>query len=82
MKWFESEYENKIIKQHYRQDFDSEKKGIRNYGSFLFSRTRNNDNVEYIAILTFIRPKTSKVRIKVFNNVKVPNDRYLIIAQL
>jgi hypothetical protein len=35
MKWFEK-YENKIIKQHYRQDFDSERKELETMDHFYF----------------------------------------------
>jgi hypothetical protein len=53
MKWFESEYKNKIIKQHYRQDFDSEKKELETMDHFYFLEQGILINVERsdIAIL-------------------------------
>jgi hypothetical protein len=36
MKWFEKEYKNKIIKQHYRQDYDSDNKELETMDHFYF----------------------------------------------
>jgi hypothetical protein len=61
------------------------KKGIRNYGSFLFSRTGNNDKCSAVTLLYFIHP-TKKQVLTCFEQcfIKVPKkttDISLIIAR-
>ena len=46
MIWFEKEYENKIIKQHYRHDYDSEKKELETIDHFYFLEQGIMINVE------------------------------------
>ena len=45
-KWFEKKYENQIIKQHHRQDFDSQKKELKFIDHFYFLELGIMLNVE------------------------------------
>ena len=49
-KWFEKQYENQIIKQHYRQDYDSEKKELEYIDHFYFLEQGIMLNVELSSI--------------------------------
>jgi DNA replication protein DnaC len=56
-KWFEKEYENQIIKQHYRQDFDSKKKELEFVDHFYFLEEGIMLNMERNSIYLLFAPE-------------------------
>lgn len=87
-KWFEKEYENQIIKQHYRQDFDSQKKELEFVDHFYFLEEGIMLNMEHNSIyLLFTTEQETSVNILfecIKKFIKTPvktTDISLIISQ-
>ena len=56
-KWFEKEYGNQIVKQHYRQDFDSQKKELEFVDHFYFLEEGIMLNMERNSIYLLFTPE-------------------------
>jgi hypothetical protein len=87
-KWFEKEYENQIIKQHYRQDFDSINKELDFTDHFYFLNQGIMLNLERNSIyilFTIEQEKVANVFFEEFKRfIKIPKkttDISLIISQ-
>ena len=87
-KWFEKEYENQIIKQHYRQDFDSQKKELEYIDHFYFLEGGIMLNAERNSIYLLFTPEQETTVNLLFESIKkfikVPKkttDISLIISQ-
>lgn len=63
-KWFEKEYESKIIKQHYRQDYNIRKKELESLDHFYFLENEILINLEFDSIyILFSEEQLSTVQI-------------------
>ena len=88
IKWFETEYKNQIIKQHYRQDFDSKKKELEFIDHFYFLEQGIMLNVERSSIYILFT-STQEISVNVLFEeckkfIKIPKkstDISLIIFQ-
>lgn len=86
-KWFEKEYEFQIIKQHYRKDFDSEKKEMEFVDHFYFLDNEIMLNVELSNIYILFESEDEKISLlfeeckKFIKIQKKSSDINLIIAR-
>ena len=87
-KWFEKEYENQIIKEHYKHLFDSQKKELINMDHFYFLNNGVMLNVEHDRIYLLFTNKEEIMTNVLFEKfksfIKIPKkttDISLIISQ-
>ena len=87
-KWFEKEYQSEIIKQHYRQDYNSDKKELEYSDHYYILNNNILINSEYSSVyLLYSEEQTSQVNIlfeEIKKFIKIPKkttDISLIYSQ-
>ena len=68
--WFEKEYENKIVKQHYRKDYDSDKKELEFIDHFYLLENGVMLNIEFTSIYLLYSEEQLFMVTKLFNDIK------------
>ena len=87
-KWFEKQYQNKIIEQHYRQDYNYDKKELQYSDHFYMLNDGILINIEYTSVyLLYAEEQSAEVNVlfeEIKKFIKVPKkttDISLIYAQ-